>query len=42
MNKIQDAVFGDDHVREHISKLKTGEDAISFFAKFGQTTPIKF
>lgn len=42
MNKIQNAEFEDDSVKEHISVLKTGEDAISFFAKYGNTTPIKF
>jgi len=42
MNKIQNAIFEDDSVREHILTLKTGEDAISFFAKYGGTTPIKF
>jgi len=42
MNKIQNAIFEDDTVREHILTLITGEDAISFFAKYGGTTPIKF
>merc|ERR1711904_394777 len=42
MNKIQNAIFEDDTVRDHILTLKTGEDAISFFAKYGGTTPIKF
>jgi len=27
---------------EHLKLIKTGEDAIKFFAKYGNTTPIKF
>ena len=42
MEKIQNADFEDDKVKEHIYKLKTGEDAIKFFAKYGNSTPIKF
>lgn len=42
MIKIQKAIFEDDTVREATLQLKTGEDAISFFAKYGGTTPIKF
>ena len=41
-NKIQNAKYEDKHVRDHLSLLVTGEDAISFFAKYGNTTPIKF
>jgi dynein heavy chain, axonemal len=29
-------------VKEQLSLIKTGEDAISFFAKYGNSTPIKF
>ena len=29
-------------VRRYERNIKTGEDAISFFAKYGNTTPIKF
>lgn len=42
MEKIQNADFEDDKVKEHIYKLRTGEDAIKFFAKYGNSTPIKF
>lgn len=42
MEQIQNAVFEDNEVKEHIGKLKDGKDAISFFAKYGDTTPIKF
>lgn len=41
-NKIQNAKYEDKYVRDHLSLLVTGEDAISFFAKYGNTTPIKF
>jgi len=27
---------------EELQKINTGEDAISFFAKNGSTTPVKF
>lgn len=40
--QIQNAVFEDKEVKEHIYKLKDGKEAISFFAKYGDTTPIKF
>ena len=42
LNKIQNAMYADRKVRKHIRKLKTGDDAIAFFAKYGNTTPIKF
>ena len=42
MEQIQNAVFEDNEVKEHLYRLITGEDAISFFAKYGNTTPIKF
>ena len=28
--------------KEEMKKMNFGEDAISFFAKYGNTTPIKF
>jgi len=39
---IQKALFMDEHVKKQLKQIKTGEDAISFFAKYGNTTPIKF
>ena len=42
MDKIQNAVFEDDMVKRHIELLRTGEEAIKFFAKYGNSTPIKF
>ena len=42
LNKIQNAKYEDKYVKEHVLRLVTGEDAISFFAKYGNTTPIKF
>lgn len=41
-NKIQSAFFVDAAVNEMLNTIKTGEDAISFFAKYGNSTPIKF
>ena len=41
-NKIQKAFFVDAAVNEMLNTIKTGEDAISFFAKYGNSTPIKF
>lgn len=41
-NKIQNAFFVDGAVSEMLNTIKTGEDAISFFAKYGNSTPIKF
>lgn len=41
-NKIQNALFVNSAVHEVLSKIQTGEQAISFFAKYGNTTPIKF
>lgn len=35
-------MYEDKNVREHMNQLKDGEDAIAFFAKYGNTTPIKF
>ena len=35
-------MYADKNVRNHTKKLKTGDDAIAFFAKYGNTTPIKF
>ena len=35
-------MFVDQAVSEILHTIKTGEDAISFFAKYGNTTPIKF
>ena len=40
--KIQNALFVDATVQSTLNGIKTGEDAISFFAKYGNTTPIKF
>jgi dynein heavy chain len=42
MEQIQNAVFEDNDVKEHLYNLTTGEHAIRFFAKYGNTTPIKF
>jgi dynein heavy chain len=42
LNKIQNAMYEDKEVREHMRLLITGGDAIAFFAKYGNTTPIKF
>lgn len=41
-DNIQKADFMDDSVKRKLRAIKTGEDAISFFAKYGNTTPIKF
>ncbi len=41
-NKIQNSLFVDREVNNVLKTLKTGEAAISFFAKYGNTTPIKF
>lgn len=41
-NKIQNALFVDKSVSGILKTIKTGEAAISFFAKYGNTTPIKF
>lgn len=41
-NKIQNALFVDNSVNNILKTIKTGEVAISFFAKYGNTTPIKF
>ena len=32
----------EDAVNEQLRLIKNGEDAISFFAKYGNSTPIKF
>jgi len=42
VNKITQAKYEDDTVRDTILTLKTGVDAISFFAKYSGSTPIKF
>lgn len=42
VNKIQNALFIEKSVANVLSDIKTGKDAISFFAKYGNTTPIKF
>ena len=42
VSKLQNAIFEDDTVKQHILLLKSGQDAISFFAKYGPKTPIKF
>lgn len=41
-NKIQNALFVDKSVNGILKNIITGEAAISFFAKYGNTTPIKF
>lgn len=41
-NRIQNACFIDAAVYEQLKLINTGEAAISFFAKYGNTTPIKF
>lgn len=41
-NKIQNALFVDKSVNNILKTIKTGDVAISFFAKYGNTTPIKF
>ena len=40
--KIQNALFVDEVVQATLNTIRTGENAISFFAKYGNTTPIKF
>ena len=42
MSKLQNAVYEDKFVKDAKAKLKKGKDAISFFAKYGNTTPIKY
>lgn len=43
MSKIQKANYVDAAVyNEHLRPMHSGEDAIKFFAKYGNTTPIKF
>ena len=39
---MQNATYEDKFVAEAKAKLKKGKDAISFFAKYGNTTPIKY
>lgn len=41
-NKIQNALFVDKSVSNMLKSIKTGDMAISFFAKYTNTTPIKF
>ena len=41
-NKIQNALFVDKSVNNILKTIKTGDVAISFFAKYGNTTPIRF
>lgn len=41
-NKIQNADFINQAVQDILMQIRTGEHAISFFAKYGNTTPIKF
>ena len=41
-NKIQNALFVDKSVNGILQNITNGEAAISFFAKYGNTTPIKF
>ena len=41
-SKIQNAKYEDKTVKDHMKSLQKGEDAIAFFAKYGNTTPIKF
>ncbi|CEM19434.1 unnamed protein product [Vitrella brassicaformis CCMP3155] len=38
----QEQVDEEELLRQELAKLKTGEDAIAFFAKNGSTTPVKF
>ena len=42
INKIQNAMYEDKNVKSHIAELKSGDDAVAFFAKYGNTTPVKF
>ena len=42
LSKLQNAVYEDQFVAEAKAKLRKGKDAISFFAKYGNTTPIKY
>jgi dynein heavy chain len=35
-------LFIDNAVNEQLKLINTGEDAISFFAKYGNSTPVKF
>lgn len=41
-DNIQKALFMDDSVKQRLREIKTGGDSISFFAKYGNSTPIKF
>lgn len=40
--RLQDALFFTREVKDYLTNIKTGEEAISFFAKYGNSTPIKF
>jgi dynein heavy chain len=41
-NKIQDALFYTPEVIKQVLALQSGEEAIQFFAKYGNSTPIKY
>ena len=41
-HKLQDALFFTKEVKDYLAQIKTGEEAIAFFAKYGNSTPIKF
>lgn len=41
-NRLQNAIYEDEYVKEYLNQIQTIEEAISFFAKYGNTTPIKF
>ena len=41
-NKIQDALFYTPEVLNYLEEIQTGDDAIQFFAKYGNSTPIKY
>lgn len=41
-SKIQDALFFTKEVKDYLAQISNGEEAISFFAKYGNSTPIKF
>lgn len=42
VNKIQHAFYYTPEVLEHLKTLQSGEEAIKFFATYGNSTPIKY
>lgn len=41
-NKIQHAFYYTPEVLEHLKTINSGEEAIKFFATYGNSTPIKY